>query len=94
MAAGLGKAVFAYMNVPSEDEAELCARVDAYVGAERDADGLWRDVQGFEIETYGLPESLMLWAECRRLYVIVTPELHADLTGIQLCLEAVKLYSD
>ena len=92
--AGLGRPVFGYMNVPTEEEAELCARVEAYVGAERDADGVWRDVPGAPIEDFGLPESLMLWAELRRLYVIVTPLLQTDLTGLQLCLDAVKLYSD
>jgi nucleoside 2-deoxyribosyltransferase len=91
---GLGKPVFAYMNVPSEAEAELCARVEAYVGAEADEDGVWRDERGAAIEDFGLPEALMLWAEARRLYVIVTPDPDVDLTGLQLCLEAVKLYSD
>lgn len=91
---GLGKPVFAYMNVPTEEEAELRARVDAYVGAEFDEDGIWRDDQGVAIEDFGLPESLILWAEARRLYVIVTPDPEADLTGLQLCLDAVKLYAD
>ena len=91
---GLGKPVFGYMNVASEEEAELCARVDAYLGAETDDDGVLRDDKGAAIEDFGLPESLMLWAEARRLYVIVTPEPESDLTGLQLCLEAVKLYSD
>jgi len=92
--AGLGKPVFAYMNVLSEEDAELSARVTAYVGAEPGDDGVWRDADGLEIEDYGLPETLMLWAEARRLYVIVTPDPHRDLTGLQLCLEAVKLYLD
>lgn len=92
--AGLGKPVFAYMNVATEDEAELRARVDAYIGAEVDKDGVWRDDHGVVIEDYGLPESLILWAEARRLYVIVTPDPEADLTGLQLCLDAVKLYAD
>ena len=91
---GLGKPVFAYMNVLSEGEAELCARVDAYVGAEADEHGVIRDEQGATVEDFGLPEGLMLWAEARRLYVIVTPDPESDLTGLQLCLEAVKLYSD
>jgi nucleoside 2-deoxyribosyltransferase len=91
---GLGKPVFAFMNVPSEGEAELCARVDAYIGAQADEMGVIRDEQGAAIEDYGLPEGLMLWAEARRLYVIVTPDPEADLTGLQMCLEAVKLYSD
>jgi hypothetical protein len=36
----------------------------------------------------------MLWAEARRFYVIVTPDVHGDLTGLELCLDAVRLYSD
>ncbi len=36
----------------------------------------------------------MLWAEARRLYVIVTNDVQTDLTGLQLCLEAVQLYAD
>ena len=92
--AGLGKPVFAYMNVVAEDDAELSSRVSDYVGAEPGEDGVWRDDYGAAIEDYGLPESLMLWAEARRLYVIVTPDLHSDLTGLKLCLDAVKLYLD
>jgi nucleoside 2-deoxyribosyltransferase len=91
---GLGKPVFAYMNVPTEAEAELAARVDAYLGVEPDDLGVIRDDNGAAVEDYGLPESLMLWAEARRLYVIVTAEPDVDLTGLQLCLEAVKLYTD
>jgi nucleoside 2-deoxyribosyltransferase len=91
---GMGKPVFAYMNVMSEDEAELSARIEAYEGASAGDDGIWRDASGYEIEDFGLPESLMLWAEARRLYVIVTPEPAHDLTGLQLCLDAIKLYSD
>jgi len=92
--AGLGKPVFAYMNVPAEEDAELGARVEAYVGAERDDDSVWRDSHGAAIEDFGLPESLMLWAEARRLYVIVTSDVEGDLTGLHLCLEAVQLYAD
>jgi nucleoside 2-deoxyribosyltransferase len=91
---GLGKPVFAYMNVPTEGEAELCARVDAHIGTKPDPRGIIRDAEGAAVEDFGLPEGLMLWAEARRLYVIVTPEPDLDLTGLQLCLEAVKLYSD
>ena len=91
---GTGKPVFAYMNVLSEGEAELRARVEAYIGAEPDVDGVWRDDLGAPIEDYGLPESLILWAEARRLYVIVTPDPELDLTGLKLCLDAVKLYAD
>ena len=92
--AGVGKPVFAYLNVPTEYEAELSGRVEAYAGAEFDESGVMRDVNGSPVEDYGLPESLMLWAEARRLYVIVTPTPESDLTGLQLCLDAVKLYAD
>ncbi len=91
---GLGRPVFAYMNVVSEEDAELKGRVDAYVGAELDEAGGWRDELGAPIEDFGLPESVILWAEARRLYVIVTGEPESDLTGLQLCLDAVKLYAD
>ena len=91
---GLGRPVFAYMNLLSEEDAELTARVDAYVGADVDADGVWRDDLGAPIEDYGLPESLILWAEARRLYVIITAEPESDLTGLQLCLDAMKLYTE
>lgn len=92
--AALGKPVMAYMNVIAEDDAELLARVEAYVGASQDEDGLCRDGDGRLVEDFGLPESLMLWAEARRLYVVVTAESQTDLTGLQLCLDALKLYSD
>ena len=91
---GLGKPVFAYMNLVSEEDAELRARVDAYIGAEMDDAGVWRDDLGAPIEDFGLPESLILWAEARRLYVIVTPDPESDLTGLQLCLDAMKLYAE
>ena len=93
-AAGLGKPVLAYMNVPVEEDAEYRSRVLDLVGGELGADGRWRDGEGGEIEDFGLPESLMLWAEARRLYVIVTPDPLFDLTGLELCLEAMKLYAD
>ncbi len=92
--AAMGKPVFAFMNVPSEYEAELSGRVEAYAGAEFDEAGVMRDDNGSPVEDYGLPESLMLWAEARRLYVIVTPDPESDLTGLQLSLDAVKLYAD
>ncbi len=91
---GMGKPVFAYMNLASEEEVELRARVEAYVGAERGADGIWRDDLGAPIEDYGLPESLILWAEARRLYMIVTPDPELEMAGLQLCLDALKLYAD
>lgn len=92
--AALGKPVFAYMNVQDETEAELRARIEQDLGLELDRKGVWRDGFGGEIEDFGLPEELMLWAEARRLFVIVTPDVFGDLTGFEMCLEAVKLYSD
>jgi nucleoside 2-deoxyribosyltransferase len=92
--AALGKPVFAYMNVQGEDEAELRNRVEAEMGLELDRSGVWRDGYGGIVEDFGLPEDLMLWAEARKLYVIATPDIYGDLTGFELCLDAVKLYSD
>lgn len=93
-AAALGKPVFAYLNVAEEDDAEYRGRVEAVVGAVRDEDGRWRDADGAEVEDFDLPENLMLWGEARRFYVIVTPDPEGDLTGLELCLEAVRLYSE
>ena len=42
----------------------------------------------------GLPEAAILWAEARRFIVIVTQEPLADVTGLELCLEALRLYAD
>ena len=72
VASGLGKPVFAYMNVVEEGHAEHRQRVLEWIGGRLDKDGRWRDAKGAEIEDFGLPETLMLWAEARRLYVIVT----------------------
>lgn len=91
---GLGKPVFAYMNVAEEDDAELASRIDSWALIEVDDEGTLRDEHGSEIEDYGLPENLMLWAEARRLFVIVTPDPLGDLTGLELCLEAVKMFND
>ena len=91
-AAALGKPVFAYMNVMSEEEAELRERVDLLFGAQLSEDGAWRDADGAEIEDFGLPENLMLWAEARRFFVVVTPDPLGDVAGVELCLEAMKLY--
>ena len=91
-AAALGKPVFGYMNVAHEEEAELLQRVDGFFGAQLGSDGCWRDPDGAEIEDFGLPESLMLWAETRRLFVVVTPEPLSDCTGVELCLDALRLY--
>jgi nucleoside 2-deoxyribosyltransferase len=92
--AALGKPVFAYMNVQGEDEAELRYRIESEMGLELDRSGVWRDGFGGVVEDFGLPEDLMLWAEARKLYVIATPDIYGDLTGFELCLDAVKLYSD
>jgi nucleoside 2-deoxyribosyltransferase len=92
-AAALGKPVFAYLNVGDEDEADYPARVEALVGAARGADGRWRDQLDCEVEDFGLPENLMLWAEARRFFVVVTPDPIRDLTGLKLALEAVRLYA-
>ncbi len=93
-ASALAKPVFAYLNVLDDDEADYCDRVQATLGAMPDEAGVWRDADGCEVEDFGLPESLMLWAEARRVYIIVTPEPFADLTGLEMCLEAMKLYAD
>lgn len=93
-AAALGKPVFAYINVADEDEADTRGRVEVMLGAEPDVEGRWRDADGCEVEDFGLPENLMLWAEARRFYVVVTPHVHTDTTGLQLCLDALQLYAD
>ena len=92
--AALGKPVFAYMNVQAEEDAELRGRIEADMGVELDRKGVWRDGFGGEIENFGLPEDLMLWGEARRLFVVVTDDIYGDLTGFEMCLDAVKLYSD
>ncbi|WP_297509714.1 nucleoside 2-deoxyribosyltransferase [uncultured Caulobacter sp.] len=92
--AGLGKPTFAYLNVTDEVQAEYVARVDAIMGASLDEHRVWRDGDGCEIEDHGLPETVMLWAEARRLFVIVTQDPLRDLTGLELCLEALALYAE
>jgi nucleoside 2-deoxyribosyltransferase len=92
--AALGKPVFAYMNVQGQDEALLRTRIEDELGLELDRRGVWRDGFGGEVEDFGLPEDLMIWAEARRLHVVVTPDVLGDVTGFELCLDAVKLYSD
>lgn len=92
--AGLGKPAFAYVNVTSEIQAEYVARVDQILGATLDENRVWRDGDGSVIEDHGLPETVMLWAEMRRLFVIVTHDPLRDLTGLELCLEALALYAE
>jgi nucleoside 2-deoxyribosyltransferase len=89
----LGKPVFGYMNVPTEEEGELAARIADQLGAADEPDGRLTDGYGAEIEDFGLPEAVMVWAEVRRLYVVVTPDTFGDLSGMSLCLDAVKLYA-
>ncbi len=92
--AGQGKPVFAWLNVTEEDDGELRDRIAAHVGARLESNGAWRDPDGCLIEDFGLPESLMLWAESRRLFVVLTDDPLRDLTGLQLCLEALGEYQD
>nr|WP_295111093.1 nucleoside 2-deoxyribosyltransferase [uncultured Caulobacter sp.] len=92
--AGLGKPTFAYVNIASELQVEYVARVDAILGATLDENRIWRDGDGCVIEDYGLPETVMLWGEARRLFVIVTEDPLRDLTGLELCLQALALYAE
>jgi len=93
-ASALGKPVLAYLNVDEEADAEYRARVEAWIGAAPDAKGEWRDAQDCAIEDLDLPEAALLWAEARRLFVIVTPDPYGDITGLELCLEALKEYAE
>lgn len=93
-ASALAKPVFAYMNLADEGEADHRDRVEAHLGAVIDETGVWRDPDGAEIEDMGLPETALLWAEARRFMVIVTPEPLGDVTGLELSLEALRLYAD
>jgi len=61
--------------------------------ASRDPDGRFRDHLACEVEDFGLPENLMLWAEARRFFVIVTPDPFSDLTGLELALDAARVYA-
>ena len=86
--------MFAYLNVADEDEADHRERVAAVVGAQLDAQGEWRDPDGGLIEDLGLPEGVMMWAEARSFFVIVTPDPLGDVTGVEFCLEALRAYSE
>jgi len=92
--AGLGRPILAYLNVADESQAEYVDRVEAHVGAQRDEAGVWRDGDGCVVEDFGLPETVMLWAEARRLFVIITDDPLHDLTGLELCLDALALYAE
>lgn len=93
-ASALAKPVAAYMNLSEEDDAEYLGRVEALFGATLDEAGVWRDPDGAEIEDFGLPETVMLWAEARRFFCIVTSDPLQDITGVELCLDALKAYVD
>jgi nucleoside 2-deoxyribosyltransferase len=90
----LGKPVFGFINLTDESEVEYRDRVETFVGATPDENGAWRDGDGCLIEDFGLPETLMLWSEARRLFIIVTDDPLHDLTGLELCLDAMTLYQD
>lgn len=92
--AGLGKPVFGWLNIESEEEASYLDRVENQIGAVLDEEGVWRDLDGCEIEDFGLPEGLMLWAEMRGLFVVATPDPFGDLTGLRLCLDALRQYAE
>ena len=92
--AGLGRPIVAYLNISDESEAEYVDRVEVHVGAQRDEQGVWRDGDGCVVEDFGLPETVMLWAEARRLFVIITDDPLHDLTGLEMCLEALALYAE
>jgi nucleoside 2-deoxyribosyltransferase len=91
-ASALKMPVFAYMNVSDEEDADHRSRVEMLAGARLEDDGTIRDDNGCLIEDFGLPENLMLWAEARRFFVIVTPDPIGDITGLELALDAVRLY--
>jgi len=91
--AALGKPVFAYLNISDELSADYRDRVERMVGAAPDAAGVLRDDDGCEVEDFALPENIMLWAEARRFFVIVSPDPLMELAGLELSLEAVRLYA-
>ncbi len=93
-ASALGKPVFAYLNVADDLEADHRERVERIMGGQPDAAGVWRDDLGCEIEDFGLPEAVVLWAEARRFFVIVTPDPLTELAGLELALEAVRQYAE
>jgi nucleoside 2-deoxyribosyltransferase len=93
-ASALGKPVLAYLNVETEEDAEYRARVEGWFGASVDEAGVWRDNEGSAVEDLDLPEIALVWAEARRLFVVVTPDPLGDVTGLELCLDALKAYAD
>ncbi|MFN3230054.1 MAG: nucleoside 2-deoxyribosyltransferase [Asticcacaulis sp.] len=93
VAAALGKPVVAYMNVAEDEDADHVDRVGALFGLVQDEAGVLRDSWGLQVEDFGLPETAMLWAETRKLYVVVTPELYGDLSGFDLALAALSAYA-
>lgn len=93
-AAALGKPVYGYLNVSDEDDAEERDRIAVEYGVALGHDGVWRDQDGHEIADFGLPVPALLWAEIRRIFILVTEEPWGDITGLELCLEAVQAYAD
>ncbi len=92
--AGRSRPVMAWINLADEMEAEYRERVDGWMGSRLDETGVLRDGEDCEIEDFGLPEAALLWAEARRLFVIVTDDPLSDLTGFEMCLDALRLYAD
>src|SRR3712207_9240454 len=70
VASGLGRPVFAYMNVAEEAHAEHRQRVLEWIGGRLHRDGKWRDASHAVIAALGLPVALMSWAGAPRLHVI------------------------
>lgn len=92
-AAALGLPVFAYANLYSADEADHRTRVELMLGGGETDDGRLLDPDGCEVEDFGLPEALMLWAEARTFAQVVTDAPWSDLSGFEACLEAMAEYA-
>ena len=86
-AAALGKPVYGYLTIADDDDAEERDRIAVAYGVARDQDG-------HEIEDFGLPVPALVWAETRRIFIVVADDPWRDITGLELCLEAVQAYAD
>ena len=93
-AAALGKPVYGYLTIADEDDAEERDRIAVNFGVALGDDGVWRDQDGHEIEDFGLPVPALVWAETRRIFIVVADDPWRDITGLELCLEAVQAYAD